>query len=83
MPLINQSFVAEVGDLVKSLDFPGFDSCYVMGVVREKGMTPNGFEGYSIEPMIRMFDGKLVSSKDFPERFYVAFDTYTQGVFKV
>lgn len=62
MTNITHEFKANVGDKIRSYDFkPMADrgDCWVEGIVIEKGMTANGWPGYTINVTKRMWSGEI------------------------
>jgi hypothetical protein len=63
----NQNFenTAEIGDTVKSIDFQpraDYPTSFVVGKVVEKGMTANGFMGFTIQVEKRVWSGEEVEA---------------------
>jgi hypothetical protein len=56
--MTNFENTAEIGDTIRSFDFkpmPGRNDSYVEGVVVEKGITKNGFMGFTIKVTKQVF----------------------------
>jgi hypothetical protein len=79
---------AQVGDIIRSYDFkPMADrgDSYIEGQVIAKGMTPNGFEGYTVQLTNRVAGGEKVEYFDDPmyTPFEVMFMEYEQRIMKM
>jgi hypothetical protein len=56
--MTNFKNTAEIGDTIRSFDFkpmPGRNDSYVEGVVVDKGITKNGFVGFTVKVTKRVF----------------------------
>tara|TARA_R110000787_G_scaffold16330_1_gene49659 strand:+ start:6050 stop:6325 length:276 start_codon:yes stop_codon:yes gene_type:complete len=56
--MTNFKNTAEIGDTIRSFDFkpmPGRNDSYVEGVVVDKGITKNGFMGFTVKVTKRVF----------------------------
>lgn len=41
--------LANIGNTIRAYDFYGNTEAYIEGVVKDKGMTPGGYYGYTID----------------------------------
>lgn len=62
---LNFKNTAEVGDMIKSIDFkPMADrpTSFVVGKVIEKGITANGFAGFTVQVTKRVWGGEEIEA---------------------
>lgn len=74
----NYKDVAQVGDIIKSYDFTGVDSCYVIGKVLEKqdSCDLGNFGAFKVELIKMVREHKDVTSKqeEIDSIFYIPFE---------
>lgn len=89
--MTNFENTAEIGDTIRSFDFkpmPGRNDSYVEGVVVEKGITKNGFMGFTIKVTKQVF-GDIVdeilsdNSKEIMAPFEMSFLDWDARITKI